>query len=106
MSSTPTSRPELNMAQLDLTDTSCPMAFVKARIFLDQCTAEKIVEILYQNTPANEPLARSIQTLGHLILPLSNDQWTNMSTANEPQKLEHSHANTLQLKRIIIQVKK
>lgn len=53
---------------LDLRGATCPMAFVKTKIHLDKVTPGKIVRILYDLTPANEPLVRSIRSLGHNIL--------------------------------------
>lgn len=53
---------------LDLRGTTCPMAFVKTKIHLDKVTPGKIVRIVYDHTPANEPLIRSIRSLGHHIL--------------------------------------
>ena len=106
MPSTPTSRLEL-----DLTGTSCPMAFVKTRVHLDQCENGEIVQILYEDTAANEPLARSIMALGHKIVPeptaakSAGTQSTDAEAAktNSPAR---PRRNTLQLKRIRIQVKK
>lgn len=53
---------------LDLRGATCPMAFVKTKIHLDKVTPGKIVRIVFDHTPANEPLIRSIRSLGHLIL--------------------------------------
>lgn len=97
MSSSSISRPDL-----DLTGTSCPMAFVKARMYLDQCKTDKIVQILYEDTPANEPLARSIQGLGHTLLPMGLEQ----GKAKNSSSVVKSRAQTVQLKTIMIQVKK
>ena len=53
---------------LDLRGTYCPMAFVKTKLHLDKFSNGDITCILYENTPPNEPLVRSIQSLGHRIL--------------------------------------
>jgi TusA-related sulfurtransferase len=53
---------------LDLRGTTCPMAFVKTKIHLDQVTPGETVRIVFEPTPANEPLVRSIRSLGHHIL--------------------------------------
>jgi len=101
MSSTPKSRPEL-----DLTNTSCPMAFVKARIYLDQRKNAEIIQILYEDTPANEPLVRSIQSLGHILVREQIDQENKKLTTTASHTPDRSRSDTLQLKRISIQVKK
>ena len=46
------------------------MAFVKARLFLDECESEEIIAILIDDTNSNEPLPRSLETLGHQILSI------------------------------------
>lgn len=53
---------------LDLRGTVCPMAFVKLRLFADSLRAGDTFSALYEDTPANEPLIRSIEGIGHKIL--------------------------------------
>lgn len=53
---------------LDLRGAVCPMAFVKTRIHLDSLSNGDIATILYEDTHSNEPLVRSIQSLGHTIV--------------------------------------
>lgn len=53
---------------LDLLGAYCPMAFVKARLHLDALSSGDITTIVYEATPSNEPLVRSIRSLGHTIL--------------------------------------
>lgn len=53
---------------LDLRGATCPMAFVKTKIHLDTLSPGEKTTILYEQTPGNEPLVRSIRSLGHLIL--------------------------------------
>lgn len=53
---------------LDLSGTYCPMAFVKLRVFADQQNDDHIFTAVFEKTKANEPLIRSIQDLGHIIL--------------------------------------
>jgi len=53
---------------LDLRDTVCPMAFVKLRLFTDQKPIGATVSVLYEDSPANEPLARSTEGVGHIII--------------------------------------
>ncbi|PCI62733.1 MAG: hypothetical protein COB37_06440 [Kordiimonadales bacterium] len=82
------------------------MAFVKARLHLDTCFDGEIISILYEDTAANEPLARSILTLGHKILSETTDtryKKTNPATQHTARRLDSA---TLQLKHIRIQVKK
>lgn len=52
---------------LDLRGASCPMAFVKTKIHLDRLSNGDIATILYEDTLSNEPLVRSIRSLGHTI---------------------------------------
>ena len=106
MTTTPTLRPDPTIALLDLADATCPMAFVKSRLFLDQRKAGETVEILYQNTAANEPLHRSILALGHEVSnrPVrSTDDMSLQQTAHKPVQTQSS---TILLKSIFVLVKK
>ena len=106
MTTTPTSRPDPTIPLLDLANATCPMAFVKSRLFLDKCRGGAIVEILYEDTPANEPLLRSIEALGHQI---SDNSANTMSNANSQPPFQNSvqtQSNTTLLKSIFILVKK
>ncbi len=102
----PTTSLPKKQPDLDLTGTSCPMAFVKTRIYLDQCMAEQIIEILYENTAANEPLVRSIEALGHKILPQNSVLETQETAAINIHTSDHLYKSSIQLKRIFVQVKK
>lgn len=53
---------------LDLRGTVCPMAFVKLRLFTDQQPAGTMVQVLYEDSAANEPLARSTAGIGHSVV--------------------------------------
>lgn len=53
---------------LDLRGATCPMAFVKTKLHLDKLSPGDRTKILYEQSPANEPLVRSIRSLGHLVL--------------------------------------
>ena len=53
---------------LDLRGTTCPMAFVKLRLFSDQMPSGTVIHVLYEDSPANEPLARSTLGIGHEVL--------------------------------------
>lgn len=57
---------------LDLRGTICPMAFVKLRLFADQQPDGETVRILYEDSAANEPLARSTAGIGHTIISDEN----------------------------------
>jgi TusA-related sulfurtransferase len=91
---------------IDLRGVKCPMAFVKARLFLDKCSNKEMVVILIENTPSNEPLPRSIEVLGHNIISIDM-----IDTLEKIQELS-SHITTrifdetLQLVIIKVQVKK
>jgi len=63
---------------LDLRGSFCPMAFVKLRLFTDQMPGGAVVHILYDDSPANEPLARSTIGVGHNVL--SDDCYSSTST--------------------------
>jgi len=82
------------------------MAFVKTKIHLDQCKNGEIIQILYEDTAANESLARSITALGHRILPENLDTASKDFAKTYPLTFNHPRISTLQLKRIRLQVKK
>jgi len=91
---------------LDLQGTYCPMAFVKARIFLDAQPDGKMVNILYEETPSNESLTRSIQSLGHIVINTSTAPNNVPSNPNTSNIVKHSTATKLQLIILTVQVKK
>ncbi|UTW55088.1 sulfurtransferase TusA family protein [Kordiimonas sp. SCSIO 12610] len=91
---------------IDLRGITCPMAFVKARLFLDECASEEIAGILVDKTKSNDPLPRSIEALGHYLLSV-----TQVGTLEELQELYPHDASpfpetSLQLMLIKVQVKK
>ncbi|MBL4639459.1 MAG: sulfurtransferase TusA family protein, partial [Kordiimonadaceae bacterium] len=90
---------------LNLQGASCPMAFVEARLFLDQKHDGEIVDIIYENTAANKPLVRSIQGLGHNIVSNLEDALASPTSPPENNTDPHS-ASKLQLIKVRIQVKK
>ncbi|MBL4836396.1 MAG: sulfurtransferase TusA family protein [Kordiimonadaceae bacterium] len=94
-----------NISGLNLQGTSCPMAFVKARLYLDQKYNGDVIEILYDNTAANEPLIRSIQSLGHTIISHTKRIEPSVTTTQHNNLNPHS-ARKIQLNKAIIQVKK
>lgn len=53
---------------LDLRGTVCPMAFVKLRLFADRHTAGETFTAVYEDTPANDPLIRTIEGVGHRVV--------------------------------------
>lgn len=53
---------------IDLRGTTCPMAFVKLRLFVDQMPNSATITVLYEDSPANEPLARSTLGIGHEVV--------------------------------------
>ncbi|NVJ98761.1 MAG: sulfurtransferase TusA family protein [Alphaproteobacteria bacterium] len=63
---------------LDLRGATCPMAFVKAKIHLDKLVSGERTTILFEQIPSNEPLVRSIRSLGHKVL-------SETSIADAPQ---------------------
>jgi tRNA 2-thiouridine synthesizing protein A len=67
---------------IDLRGFLCPMAFVKARLFLDKCANEETAIILLDQTKSNDPLPRSIEALGHEILSINH-----VGTLEEIQEL-------------------
>jgi len=70
---------------LDLRGTPCPMAFVKFRLFAEAAEPNSVVTVLYELTPANEPLVRSICGLGHQIVEQTN-LYEKMVTPNATAK--------------------
>lgn len=63
-----TSKMAIPTPDLDLRGTVCPMAFVKLRLHADGQPVGSTFEALFEETPANEPLERSIQGVGHQIV--------------------------------------
>jgi TusA-related sulfurtransferase len=59
---------------LDLRGAFCPMAFVKTKVHLDRLSNGDIATILYEDTLSNEPLVRSIQSLGHTVITKSTTE--------------------------------
>ena len=59
---------------LDLRGAFCPMAFVKTKIHLDSLSNGDVTTVLYEDSPSNEPLVRSIESLGHTIVCKSTVQ--------------------------------
>ncbi len=53
---------------LDLRGSFCPMAFVKLRLFADQMPHGAVMHVLYEDSPANEPLTRSTLGIGHEVM--------------------------------------
>jgi len=53
---------------LDLRGTVCPMAFVKLRLFADKKPMGTMIQVLYKDSTANEPLARSTAGVGHHVV--------------------------------------
>lgn len=53
---------------LDLRGMVCPMAFVRLRLYSDDLTSGTVFRVLYEDTNANEPLTRSIEGIGHVIV--------------------------------------
>ncbi len=87
-------KPESNI-DLNLIGTVCPMGFVKARIFLDKQNSGDTVALLYEDTPANEPLIRSIGALGHKIIeqipvtiPLLNTEVEKPKTPSASKEIQ------------------
>lgn len=65
-------QPDPSNIDLDLRGIYCPMAFVKFRIYADQLPDNTEFKVAYDNTKANEPLIRSIKSLGHLVTLVEN----------------------------------
>ncbi len=59
-------------AAINLIGLKCPMAFVKCRMFLDSLTPKSMCIIIYEANSSNEPLERSIVSLGHTITATKN----------------------------------
>ncbi len=53
---------------LDLRGSFCPMAFVKLRLFADRMPHGAVIHVLYEDSAANEPLARSTLGIGHEVI--------------------------------------
>ena len=80
---------KLDLSQpLDLRGATCPMAFVKTKIHLDKLSPGDVTTILFEDTPPNEPLVRSIQSLGHKVL-----ETTSVEAESKPPKAGNSKAS-------------
>ena len=90
---------------LNLIGTNCPMAFVKTRILLDKKNAGDFVDILYENTAANEPLVRSIEGLGHTVISRATINVAPQIT-DLTKLVNSSTKEKLQATRVKIQVQK
>lgn len=78
-----------NTPDLNLVGARCPMAFVKTRLYLDTKTPGDLVDILFEDTAANEPLVRSIEALGHSVIkcePFAQNVDTTKSVNSSPTK--------------------
>ncbi|MCJ9428249.1 sulfurtransferase TusA family protein [Kordiimonas marina] len=91
---------------LDLRGTTCPMAFVKTRLFLDTLVNGDIASIVYEKTRSNEPLVRSIRSLGHEILSETDTHSLPSFISADVDAASRPPVNTLQLIVIEVQVKK
>ncbi|WP_417464123.1 sulfurtransferase TusA family protein [Kordiimonas sp.] len=80
-------KPDLSQP-LDLRGAFCPMAFVKTKVHLDKLSPGDVTTILFEDTPPNEPLVRSIQSLGHKVLEV-----TSVEAELEPPKAGNSEAS-------------
>ncbi|WP_394805207.1 sulfurtransferase TusA family protein [Kordiimonas aquimaris] len=65
-------QPNFSEIDLDLRGVYCPMAFVKLRIHADQLPDNAEFTVVFDNTKANEPLVRSVKSLGHLVATRKN----------------------------------
>ena len=90
---------------LDLSGQYCPMAFVKSRVFLEQCSTGEIVSIAFENSKANEPLIRSIESLRHKIVSRTTTLDPDKKTISAPLSNNLSPNDTVQLICIEVQVK-
>ncbi len=96
---------DLPQYDLNLIGTTCPMAFVKARVHLDQLPKRAITSIVFEDTLANEPLIRSIEALGHTILSQSTHERNIDDTTANPRTDHRPPRGTLQSIAVTIQVK-
>lgn len=89
---------------LDLRGAACPMAFVKAKLHLDTLSPGETTRILFEQTPANEPLVRSICSLGHQVL-LEKTGDAETLNLNEQVTASPPVSDTVQLTILEIEVK-
>lgn len=82
------------------------MAFVKTRMFLDTQTDGTKCTILFEETAANEPLVRSIKSLGHSVLIIEQAPLNAQIESTFPSTAKKLAGDTLQLILIVVQVKK
>ncbi len=70
---------------LDLRGIVCPMAFVKLRLLADQMPSGAQMRVLYEDSAANEPLARSTAGVGHSVV--SDEPYGKNDDGNSGLKL-------------------
>lgn len=69
---------------LDLSGQFCPMAFVKFRLYSDSLLPNTKFTVAFEQTPANEPLVRSIVALGYNVKEVSQE---NSASGRPPLKV-------------------
>jgi len=85
------------------------MAFVKAKLYLDAQPSDQIVELIVDDSEANEPLPplpRSIQEIGHQILSVKPCREEIISEINSSHNSKIPNAAHLKVLLIKVQVKK
>ena len=96
----------LTQTVIDLAQARCPMAFVKARIALDRASPGDRIIFIFENHPANDPLSRSIEDLGHHVKEISS-YVENPNTSNQNAQLSIETVPTItELKQMEVEVKK
>ncbi len=61
------------MFQLDVSEDTCPMTFVRTRLQLDKMSAGEVLEVRYLGEEPRRNLARSLAEQGHVILDESEE---------------------------------
>jgi len=57
---------------LDITEYLCPMTFVKAKLFLESCVPNQIVDILLHSGEPLDNLPLALEADGHHILAIES----------------------------------
>ncbi|RJP23897.1 MAG: sulfurtransferase TusA family protein [Candidatus Abyssobacteria bacterium SURF_5] len=62
------------MSILDLTDTQCPMTFIKAKLAIEELEAGQLIELLVNPGTSMRDVPRSLKEEGHRIERVVREQ--------------------------------
>ena len=63
---------DMSTVDIDLRGMLCPMTFVKLRMALDRLPEGAECSALYDASPSNETVPKSVEALGHRVMSKNN----------------------------------